>query len=56
MAADGGESAPTPTALMAATVKVYDVPFARPGTVKAVAADPVRTGVCAAGPMNGVIR
>ena len=50
-AADGAESAPVPTALIAATVNVYAVPFARPATVAAVAADAVTTEACAAGPM-----
>jgi hypothetical protein len=41
---------------VAATVKVYAVPFVRLPTVKLVAAVPVLIGVWAAAPMNGVIR
>ena len=55
----GGEAAelgPVPTALIAATLKVYVVPFVKPVTVKPVAADGVVTGVCAVAPMYGVIR
>ena len=42
---EGAESGPVPTALIAATVKVYAVPFVSPVTVKLVAAEPVKTGV-----------
>ena len=54
--ADAAEAAPVPIAFVAATVKVYAVPFVRPVTVNPVAADPVLTGVCAVAPMYGVIR
>ena len=53
---DGAEAGPVPTPLMAATVKVYAVPFVRPVTVKPVAASRCLTGVCAVVPMYGVIR
>jgi hypothetical protein len=54
--AEAAESAPVPTALIAATVNVYAVPFVSPVTVKLVAADPVKIGVCAVPPMDGVTR
>jgi hypothetical protein len=54
--AEAAESAPVPTALIAATANVYAVPFVSPVTVKLVAAEPVETGVCAVPPMDGVIR
>jgi hypothetical protein len=49
-AAEASESAPVPTALIAATVNVYAVPFVNPVTVNDVAAEPVATGVCAVAP------
>ena len=55
-ALDAAEAGPVPTALVAATVKVYAVPFVNPDTVVEVAGglpDTV-TGVCAVTPMNGV--
>ncbi len=55
-AAEGVESAPVPTALIAATRNVYAVPFVSPVTLYIVAVDPVRIGVCAFAPMYGVIR
>ena len=54
--ADGSEAGPVPTALFAATVKVYAVPLWRPVTVKPVAADGVVTAVWAVLPMYGTIR
>ena len=53
---DAAESGPVPTALIAATVKVYVVPLVRPVTLKFVAEDPVSTGVWATVPMYGVMR
>jgi hypothetical protein len=52
-AADAG---PVPAALVAATLKVYVVPFVRPFTTTLVAGGfPVTVvGVCAVVPMNGV--
>ena len=50
------EAAPVPTALVAATVKVYAVPLAKPDTTVVVAGglpDTV-TGVCVVAPTNGV--
>jgi hypothetical protein len=55
-AADGVESGPVPTALIAATLKVYEVPFVNPVTVYEVDADPVDTGACATPPTYGVTR
>jgi hypothetical protein len=52
--AEAVESAPVPTALIAATANVYAVPFVRPVTVYVVEVEPVSTGVCAVPPMNGV--
>jgi hypothetical protein len=52
---DAAESAPAPTALIAATVNVYAVPFVSPVTVKLVA-EPVEIGVCGVPPTDGVIR
>ena len=40
-AALAAESAPVPTALVAATLNVYAVPFVRPVTVRVVAVVPV---------------
>jgi hypothetical protein len=54
--AEAAESTPVPTALIAATVNVYAVPFDKPVTVKLVAAEPVATGVCAVPPTYGVTR
>ena len=56
MAALAAESAPVPTALVAATLNVYAVPFVRPVTVRVVAVVPVLIAVCAVVPMYGVIR
>ena len=42
---------PVPTALTAATVKTYSVPFVSPDTVCAVAGDSNRTGGSATPPM-----
>src|SRR3954462_1720498 len=55
-AAEAAEAGPVPTALVAATVKVYVVPFVSPLTVAVVAGGlPVTVvGVCAVVPMNGV--
>jgi len=55
-AADGDDAAPVPTALVAATVKVYAVPLASPVTVTDVAGGlpETVTGVSAADPANGV--
>ena len=53
---DAGEDGPVPTELVAATAKVYAVPFVKPDTVVDVAGglpDTV-TAVCAEAPMNGV--
>ncbi len=55
-AAEGDESGPVPTAVTAATVKVYAVPLVRPVTVKLVAAVVVCTAVWAVVPMYGVMR
>ena len=55
-AAEAAESGPVPAAFVAATVKVYAVPFVRPVTVRVVAAEPVLIGACAFAPMYGVIR
>ena len=55
-AAEAVESGPVPAAFVAATVKVYAVPFVRPVTVREVAAEPVLIGVWAVAPMYGVIR
>ena len=55
-AADGAESAPVPTALIAATLNVYVVPFVSPVTVYIVEVLPVRIGVWAFAPMYGVTR
>src|SRR4029079_17968183 len=49
------ESGPGPAALIAATVHAYPTPLIRPPTMKVVAAEPVRTGVCAFEPTYGVI-
>jgi hypothetical protein len=54
--AEAAESAPVPTALTAATVNVYAVPFVNPVTVNDVAVDPVEIGVCAVPPTCGVTR
>jgi hypothetical protein len=51
---DAADCTPVPTALIAATVNVYAVPFDNPVTVKFVAAEPVSTGPCATPPMYGV--
>ena len=56
IAADAVESAPVPTAFVAATLNVYAVPFVRPVTVRVVAVVPVLIAVCAVVPMYGVIR
>jgi hypothetical protein len=53
---DADEARPVPTALIAATVKVYGVPFDSPVTVWLVAAEPVSTGACATPPTYGVNR
>jgi len=50
------DSAPKPVEFLAATVKVYVVPFVRPVTVKLVAVEPVRIGVCGLPLMYGVTR
>ena len=55
-AAEAAESGPVPTALIAATVNVYAVPFVRPVTVKVVVVEPVRIGVWAVPPIDGVTR
>jgi len=43
-AADGAETSPVPTAFVAVTVKVYDVPLERPVTT-AVRVEPSTTAV-----------
>src|SRR5690349_10806685 len=55
-AAEGVESDPVPTALIAATRNVYAVPFVRPVTLYIVFVEPVLIGVCALAPMYGVMR
>src|SRR5580765_6984984 len=49
-AAEAAESAPVPTALIAATLNVYAVPFVSPLTVYSVDGLPVRIGVWAFAP------
>jgi hypothetical protein len=51
---DDTESAPVPTAFTAATLNVYDVPFARPVTICDTAVPINTTDVCAVLPTNGV--
>ena len=51
---DDTESAPVPTAFTAATLNVYDVPFARPVTICDTAVPTNTTAVCAVLPTNGV--
>jgi hypothetical protein len=53
---DAGEASPLPTALVAATVKVYAVPSVKPTTVVDVAGGLPDTtvAVCADAPINGV--
>jgi hypothetical protein len=51
---DETESAPVPTAFTAATLNVYDVPFARPVTICDTAVPINTTDVCAVLPTNGV--
>jgi hypothetical protein len=53
-AAEAADCGPVPKALIAATVKVYAVPFVNPVTVKLVPVDPVSTGAWAVPPMYGV--
>jgi hypothetical protein len=55
-ALDGGDAGPVPTALLAVTVNVYEVPFVSPDTFALVAGGfPVTlTGLCAVVPTNGV--
>ena len=55
-ALDPGEAGPVPTALVAATVKVYAVPLLNPLTVADVAGGLPDTTVaaCADAPINGV--
>ena len=48
------ESAPVPTALVAATVNVYAVPFVSTGDRDASRPGPVLIAVCAVAPMYGV--
>ena len=55
-AALAAESAPVPTAFVAATVNVYAVPFVRPVTWAPAVAEPVSTGVRAVAPACGVMR
>src|SRR5579862_1538 len=54
-AAVGGEDNPNPTALEAATVKVYAVPLTNPTTVSVVAADTKTCASCATPPIHGVM-
>jgi hypothetical protein len=51
---EAADCTPVPTALIAATVNVYAVPFVNPVTVNDVAADPVNTAPCATPPIYGV--
>jgi hypothetical protein len=54
-AADASDAGPVPTALIAATVNVYAVPFCRPSMNWLVAPVLVVIGVCAVEPTYGVI-
>ena len=45
-----GDAVPAPTAFVAATVNVYEVPFANPPTVAFVAVAEATTAVCAVAP------
>ena len=49
--AEAVESGPGPEELIAATLKVYAVPFVRPPTLAEVAVEPVVVGDCAVDPM-----